>query len=56
MVAISPEGLAHGDRPGVRRAHHDAFKHGLAADQGLFTTFERRQKLHGHEKSHMLRK
>ena len=33
------------------RPHHYAFEHGLAADQGLFATLERRQKLHGHKKA-----
>src|SRR5580658_7807856 len=43
--------LAAGDRPGVWRAHHYAFEHGLAADQRLLATFKRRQKLHGHQKT-----
>jgi hypothetical protein len=45
-------GLAAGDRPGVRRAHHHAFQHSLAADQGFFATFKRGQKLHGHQETH----
>ena len=36
-------GAAHADAPGVRRAHHDALQHRLAAHQGLFTAFQRRQ-------------
>jgi hypothetical protein len=35
----------------VRRTHHDAFEHGLAADQGFFATFKRGQKLDGDQES-----
>ena len=45
-------GLAAGDGPGVRRAHHHALEHGLPADQGFFATFKRGQKLHGHQETH----
>ena len=39
-------GLAHGNAPGMRRAHHDAFKHCLAADErGFLSVFKDRQKL-----------
>ncbi len=45
--------------PSVRRAHHHAFQHGLAADQSLLSAFQRRQQLerdketpHGSQKSH----
>jgi hypothetical protein len=31
----------------VRRTHHDAFEHGLAADQCFFSAFERGKKLKG---------
>ena len=43
-------GLAHSDRPGVRRTHHDAFQDSLATDQRLFTALECRQELQGHQK------
>ena len=32
--------FATGDGPCVRRAHHNAFEHGLAADQRFFAAFE----------------
>ena len=37
--------FAHGNAPGVRRTHHDAFEHGLAADQRFFGAFERGKEL-----------
>jgi hypothetical protein len=40
----------------VRRAHHHAFENGLPADKGLFATFQRGKKLHGHEKAHEISK
>ena len=43
--------LAAGDAPGMRSAHHNAFEHGLAADQRLLAAFERWQKLHAHQKA-----
>ena len=43
--------LAAGNCPGVRRAHHHAFKHGLAADQGLLAALKRRQQLHRHQET-----
>ena len=51
-VTISPVGLAYGDAIAVRRAHHDAFHHGLAADQGRFlAAFEDGQQLDMREKT-----
>ena len=44
-------GPADGDSPGVRRAHHDAFEHGLTADQRLLAAFESGQQLDGDEKA-----
>jgi len=38
-----PGGLAAGDCPGVRRAHHDALEHGLAADEGFFSALKGRE-------------
>src|ERR1700688_2216366 len=37
--------LAAGNCPGMRRTHHNAFKNGLAADEGLLAALQRRQKL-----------
>ena len=44
-VTISPFGFAHRDAIAVRRAHHDAFHHGLAADQRFLAAFEDGQHL-----------
>ncbi len=44
-------GFAHGNGPGMGRAHHNALEHGLAADQGLLATLQRRQQLDGHEET-----
>jgi hypothetical protein len=30
----------------MRRAHHYAFQHGLAADEGFFATLQSREQLH----------
>ena len=50
-VKISPEGLRP-HTPRVRRAHHHAFQHGLAADQsGLFATLQGREQLHRCQKT-----
>ena len=38
-VTISPDGLRQAMRPGMRRAHHNAFEHGLAADQRFLAAF-----------------
>ena len=43
--------LAAGDGPSVRRAHHNALKHGLAADQSLLAAFKCGQELHGHQET-----
>src|SRR5207248_9686876 len=43
--------LAAGDAPGMRRAHHNAFEHGLDADQRLFAAFECGQQLDGYKKT-----
>jgi hypothetical protein len=37
----------------VGRAHHNAFQYSLPADQGLFSTLERRQQLKGNQKTQM---
>jgi hypothetical protein len=44
-------GLAASDAPGMRRAHHNAFEHGLAADQRLLAAFEGREKLNADQKA-----
>ena len=46
-------GLANGDAPGVRGAHHDTFQHSLAADEGLLRAFQRKRKLEGGVKAQM---
>ena len=38
--------LAHRHAVTVRRAHHDAFHHGLAADKGFLAAFQDRHQLH----------
>ena len=43
--------FAAGDGPSVRRAHHHALEHGLAADQGFLAAFKRGQQLHGHQET-----
>jgi hypothetical protein len=43
--------LAAGNGPGVRGAHHDAFEHSLAADEGFFAAFKRWQELDGDQKT-----
>ena len=43
--------LAARDCPGVRRAHHNALEHGLAADQGLLAALQRGQELDRHQES-----
>src|SRR5436190_24311863 len=40
-----------GDRPCVRAAHHNAFEHGLAADQRFLAAFERGQMLNRYQKT-----
>ena len=40
-------GPADADAPGMGRAHHDAFEHGLAADQGFLTALQSGQELDG---------
>ena len=35
----------------MRRTHHNAFEHGLAADKRLLAALQRGQKLNSHEKS-----
>ena len=40
-----PVGLADGDAPGVRGAHHDAFQYSLTADEGLLGAFQCERKL-----------
>jgi hypothetical protein len=46
--------FAAGDSPGVRRAHHNAFEHGLSADQRFFAAFEGGKKLYGGEESQVI--
>jgi hypothetical protein len=46
--------LAAGDRPGVRRAHHHAFEHGLAADKSFFSALKGGEKLNSGEKSEIV--
>ena len=43
--------LAAGNGPGMRRAHHNALKHSLAADQRLLAALKSGQKLHGHQEA-----
>ena len=40
-------GLADGDAPGVRGAHHDAFQYGLSADEGFLGALQGKRKLKG---------
>src|SRR5262249_51709217 len=42
---------AHGNAPGMRGSHHDAFENGLAADKSFLTALQSRQELNGHEKT-----
>ena len=44
-------GLADGDTPGVRRAHHYAFHHGLTADKGFLSTFKGGKQLQSSKKT-----
>ena len=47
-------GTADADSPGMRRAHHHAFQHRLAADQSSFlAALQRRQELEGSQKPKM---
>ena len=39
--------FANGDSPGMRGAHHDAFQHGLAADEGFLGALQCERKLQG---------
>jgi hypothetical protein len=48
--------LAAGDSPGVRRAHHNAFEYGLAADESFFSAFKSRKKLNRSEESEIVKK
>ena len=48
MCGKLPVRLAAGDGPGVRGAHHYAFEHSLAADEGFFAAFKGWQELNGH--------
>jgi len=43
--------FAAGDGPRVRRAHHNALKHRLAADQSLLAALKRGEQLHSHKET-----
>ena len=44
-VTISPFGFAHRHAVAVGRPHHDAFHHGLSADEGFLAAFQDRHHL-----------
>src|SRR6202521_3335652 len=43
--------LTTSNSPSVRRAHHNALKHGLAANQGLLAALKGGQQLHRHKET-----